>query len=158
MLTLAEIDIDTWLMLIFGGHGCVYGSWIFGILAACYARVSPQAIDFSDDEDFFERAGEDDEDLLPFEGYECYQPPVEMPPEDELSLDPIPLHTTLPHPSYPPHHTPFTLLHPSQPTSPHSIHPTQSASYPTPYPPQRLTLSWLVVHVVLTQPHVATTE
>ena len=68
MLTLAEIDIDTWLMLIFGGHGCVYGSWIFGILAACYARVSPQAMDFSDDEDFFERAGDDDEDLLPFEG------------------------------------------------------------------------------------------
>ena len=45
-------------------------------------------MDFSDDEDFFERAGEDEDDLLPFEGYECYQPPVEMPPEDEVSLEP----------------------------------------------------------------------
>ena len=45
-------------------------------------------MNFSDDEDFFERAGEDEDDLLPFEGYECYQPPVEMPPEDEVSLEP----------------------------------------------------------------------
>ena len=40
-------------------------------------------MNFSDDEDFFERAGEDEDDLLPFEGYECYQPPEEMPPEGE---------------------------------------------------------------------------
>ena len=45
-------------------------------------------MDFSDDEDFFERAGEDEDDLLPFEGCECYQLPEEMPPEDEVSLEP----------------------------------------------------------------------
>ena len=41
-------------------------------------------MNFSDDEDFFARAGEDEDDLLPFEGYECYQPPEEMPPEEEV--------------------------------------------------------------------------
>ena len=45
-------------------------------------------MDFSDDEDFFERAGEDEDDLLPLGGYECFQPPMEMPPEDEVGPEP----------------------------------------------------------------------
>ena len=39
---------------------------------------------FSDDEDFFERAAEDQEELLPFEGYGRHLPHEELPPEDEM--------------------------------------------------------------------------
>ena len=45
-------------------------------------------MDFSDDEDFFERAGEDEDDLLPFGGYESFQLPMQMPPEDEVGPEP----------------------------------------------------------------------
>ena len=41
-------------------------------------------MDFSDDEDFFERAAEDQEELLPFEGYGCFQPHEEPPPEEDM--------------------------------------------------------------------------
>ena len=41
-------------------------------------------MDCSDDEDFFERAAEDQEELLPFEGYGCFQPHEEPPPEEDM--------------------------------------------------------------------------
>ena len=41
-------------------------------------------MDCSDDEDFFERAAEDQEELLPFEGYGCFQPYEQPPPEEDM--------------------------------------------------------------------------
>ena len=61
----------------------------FASLPRNASRLCLCAMNFSDDEDFFARAGEDDDELLPFEGYECNQPPEEMlPPEDEVILEP----------------------------------------------------------------------
>ena len=61
----------------------------FASLPRNASRLCLCAMDFSDDEDFFARAGEDEDELLPFEGYECNQPPEEMPPpEDEVILEP----------------------------------------------------------------------
>ena len=39
---------------------------------------------FSDDEDFFARAADDQEELLSFEGHESFQPYEQMLPEDEV--------------------------------------------------------------------------
>ena len=39
------------------------------------------AMDFSEDEDFFARAAEEQEEFLPFEGYDCHLPHEELPPE-----------------------------------------------------------------------------
>ena len=52
-----------------------------------HCPVSPiplRAMYFSDDEDFFARAADDQEELLSFEGYESFQPYEQMLPEDEM--------------------------------------------------------------------------
>ena len=61
----------------------------FASLPRNASRLCLCAMNFSDDEDFFARAGEDEDELLPFEGYECNLPPAEMlPPDDDVILEP----------------------------------------------------------------------
>ena len=59
-------------------------------LITFHCVVSPiplRAMDFSDEDDFFARAAEEQEELLSFEGYDCHQLREELPPEDEIIPD-----------------------------------------------------------------------
>ena len=91
-------------------------------------------MDFSDDEDFFARAGEDEYDQ-PFEGYECYQPHEELPPEEEMSVEAEQIQVVGEHDesSQPPQETMEQLeelsTSPSRPSDVGS--PTSSSSPPT---------------------------
>ena len=53
-------------------------------------RVDPTRVlhhDFSDDEDFFARAADEQEELSAFQEHDCHQFPEELPPEEHMGIE-----------------------------------------------------------------------
>ena len=49
--------------------------------------LEPSIMDFSDDEDFFARAADEQEELSAFQGHDCHFVPEELPPEEETGIE-----------------------------------------------------------------------